>query len=141
VIPDTPSLTLRSTWDPVPRRVSTICVQTEHTERNSHQPLQHQLTTTTQRSCYGPLSGTTRVSRYQKKHSPTHHPDHHSIFISFFHLLRCIASSLFKLHARHQLTHKNYMNVHTLVMLKPDFFRNRLPVGRNRFIPVIERLF
>jgi len=24
----------------------------------------------------GPLSGTTRVSRYQMKHSPTHHPDH-----------------------------------------------------------------
>jgi len=23
---------------------------------------------------YCPLSGTTRVSRYQKKHSPTHHP-------------------------------------------------------------------
>ena len=43
------------------------------------------------------LSGTTWVSRYQKKHSPTHHPDHHPIFISFFHLLRFIASSLFKL--------------------------------------------
>jgi len=48
---------------------------------------------------YDPLSGTTRASRYQKKHSPTHHPDHHPIFISFFHLLRSIASSLFKLHA------------------------------------------
>ena len=48
---------------------------------------------------YGPLSGTTRVSRYQKKHSPTHHPDHHPIFISFFHLLWSIASSLFKLRA------------------------------------------
>ena len=47
---------------------------------------------------YGPLSGTTRVSLYQKKHSPTHHPDHHPVFISF-HLLRSIASSLFKLHA------------------------------------------
>ena len=32
----------------------------------------------------GPLSGTTRVSRYQKRHSPTHHPDHHPVFISFF---------------------------------------------------------
>jgi len=31
--------------------------------------------TTTQQPFYGPLSGTTRVSRYQKKHSPTHHPD------------------------------------------------------------------
>jgi len=40
-----------------------------------------------------------RVSRYQKKHSPTHHPDHHLIFISFFNLLRSIASSLFKLRA------------------------------------------
>jgi len=32
-------------------------------------------------------------------HPPGHHPDHHPIFISFFHLLRSIASSLFKLHA------------------------------------------
>jgi len=48
---------------------------------------------------YGPLSRTTRVSRYQKKHSPTHHPDHHPVFISFFHLLRSIASSPFKLRA------------------------------------------
>jgi len=45
----------------------------------------------------GPLSRTTRVSQYQKTHSPTHHPDYHPIFISFFHLLRSIASSLFKL--------------------------------------------
>ena len=44
---------------------------------------------------YGPLSGTTRVSRYQKKYSPTHHPDRHPIFISFFHLLRSMSSSLF----------------------------------------------
>jgi len=33
-----------------------------------------------QQPFYGPLSGTTRVSRYQKKHSPTPHPDHHPIF-------------------------------------------------------------
>ena len=50
-----------------------------------------------QQPFYGPLSGTTRVSRYQKKHSPTHHPDHHPVFISFYHLPRSIASSLFKL--------------------------------------------
>jgi len=37
------------------------------------------------------------VSQYQKKHSPTHHPYHHPVFISFFHLPRSIASSLFKL--------------------------------------------
>jgi len=41
-----------------------------------------------QQSFYGPLSGTTRVSWYQKIHSPTHHPDHHPIFISF---LQCAA--------------------------------------------------
>ena len=35
----------------------------------------------------------------QKKDSPTHHPDDHPIFISFFHLPRAIASSLFKLRA------------------------------------------
>jgi len=35
------------------------------------------------------------VSRYQKKHSPTHNHDHHPIFISFFHL----PQSLFKLRA------------------------------------------
>jgi len=52
-----------------------------------------------QQPFYVPLSGTTRVSRYQKKHSPTHHPDHHPVFISFFHLLRSTASSLFKLRA------------------------------------------
>jgi len=60
--------------------------------------LEHKFTTQKQ-SFYDPLSGTTRVSQYQKKHSPTHNPDHHPIFISFFHLPRSIASSLFKLRA------------------------------------------
>ena len=55
--------------------------------------------TTQQQPFYGPLSGTTRVSRYQKKHSPTLHPDHHPISISFFHLPWSVASSLFKLRA------------------------------------------
>jgi len=51
------------------------------------------------RPFYGPLSGTTRVSRYQKRHSPTHRPDRHPVFISIFHTLRSIASSLFILSA------------------------------------------
>jgi len=59
----------------------------------------HPDTTTTQQPSYGLLSRTTRVSRYQKKHSPTHHLDHYPIFISFFRLPRSIASSLFKLRA------------------------------------------
>jgi len=34
-----------------------------------------------QQPFYSPLSGTTRVGQYEKKHSPspTHHPDHHPI--------------------------------------------------------------
>jgi len=39
------------------------------------------------------------VSQYQKKHSSTHHPDHHPIIIRFFHLPWSIISSLFKLRA------------------------------------------
>ena len=44
----------------------------------------------------GLLSGTTRVGRYLKKHSPTHtQPDHRTFFISFLYLQRSTASSLF----------------------------------------------
>ena len=47
----------------------------------------------------GVWSGTTRVGRYQKKHSPTHtHPDHQTSFINFLHLLQSIAFSLFSSH-------------------------------------------
>jgi len=53
----------------------------------------HFISTVTQQLFYGPLSGTTWVSWYQKKHSPTHNPDH-PIFISFFHLPRSTASSV-----------------------------------------------
>jgi len=87
-----------------------------------------------QQPFYGPLSGTTRVSWYQKKHSPTHHPDHHPIFISFFHLPRSIASSLFKLHAwqsfcttslirdRHRIYITNIGHVENIKIL--DIFEN-----------------
>jgi len=44
------------------------------------------------------LSGTTWVSRYQKKHSPTHtYRGHQSSLICFHHLLRSMASSPFNL--------------------------------------------
>jgi len=43
----------------------------------------------------GLLSGTTRVGRYQKKHSPTHtHPDHRTSFVTFLHLQRSMACCL-----------------------------------------------
>jgi len=42
------------------------------------------------------LSGTTRVSRYPKKHSATHnYHGHESFLICFFHLIWSMASSLF----------------------------------------------
>ena len=49
----------------------------------------------------GLLSGTTRVGRYQKKHSPTHtHPDHRTSFIIFLHLQRSMAlCSFYELHS------------------------------------------
>ena len=54
--------------------------------------------TTASTHTHGRWSGTTRASRYQKKHSPTHtHPDHRTPFMSFLHLLRSIASSVFSL--------------------------------------------
>ena len=47
-----------------------------------------------------PFTVTAWVRRYQKKHLPTHtHPDHHTSFINFLHLLRSIACSLFNLRA------------------------------------------
>ena len=53
-----------------------------------------------QRPFNGLWSGTTRVGRYQRKHSPTHtHPDHRASFIIFLHLQRSMASSLFNLRA------------------------------------------
>ena len=53
-----------------------------------------------QRPFNGLWSGTTRVDRYQKKHSPTHtHPDQHASFITFLHFQRSMASSLFNLRA------------------------------------------
>ena len=46
------------------------------------------------------LSWTTRVSQYQKKHSPTHtYPGHQLSLICFIHLLRSMASSLFNTRA------------------------------------------
>jgi len=55
-------------------------------------------------SIYGPLSGTIRVSQYQKEsftHSPHTYRDHRPSFINFLHLpvLQSIASSLFSLSA------------------------------------------
>ena len=44
----------------------------------------------------GLWSGTTRVGRYQKKHT---HPDHQTSFINFLHLLLSTASSVFCLRA------------------------------------------
>jgi len=70
-----------------------------------------------QKPFYGALSGTTQVSRYQKKHSPidTYH-DHRPSFVGFLHLLRPIASSLFNLRAWQSFC---TTSVHVLTMIIP----------------------
>ena len=71
--------------------VSLVEHEKEHPDRETHtQPF------------YGPLSRTTRVSRYQKIHSPFTHTyhDHQPSFIRFLHLLRYMVSFLFNLRAR-----------------------------------------
>ena len=77
--------------------------QITHTHARTHARTHahtHTHTHTQAKLFNGPLSGTTRVGQYQKKHSPTHtHPDHQTSFINFLHLLRSTASSLFNLRA------------------------------------------
>ena len=100
-----------------------------------------------QQSFYGHLSVTTWVSRYQKKHSPTYHPDH-PILISFFHLLRSIASSLFKLRAWQSfcttslhvlfglplgLEPSTSYSIHVLITQSVSSFCNTCPYHRNLF--------
>jgi len=66
--------------------------------------LSHCLSLTQKHTCthnlaYWILSATTRISQYQKKHSPSHtYCRHQSSLICFIRLLRFMASSLFNLH-------------------------------------------
>ena len=85
-----------------------------------------------QQPFYGPLSRTTRMSQYQKKHPPTHHPDHHPIFISF-HLLRSVASSLFKLRAWQSFCTTSWSGAlhlifHTFLHPISVFFSQHMPI-------------
>jgi len=87
------------------------------------------------------------VSRYQKKHPCTYF-DHHPIFVSFFHLLRSIASSLFNSHAWQSFCTDSLPGplVYQFVGLEPSIsysihfftqsmssFRNTCPYHRNLF--------
>jgi len=60
-------------------------------------PLIHNIYTHTHTQPFdGPLSGTTRVDRYQKKHSHTRtHPDHQTSFINFLHLVHSTCHLIF----------------------------------------------
>jgi len=61
------------------------------------QPLQHN---NNNNNCFTALCpGLPGWAGTRRNTHPPNHPDHHPIFISFFHLLRSIASSLFKLRA------------------------------------------
>ena len=73
-----------------------ICRENQYNEHIQQQQQQQQQ----QQPFNGPLSGTTRVGGYQKKHSPAHtHPGQRTSFITFLHLQRSTASSLFSLRA------------------------------------------
>jgi len=70
------------------------------------------------------LSGTTHVSWYQKKHSPTHtYCGHQSNLICFLHLLWSMASSLFNLCAWQSFLHN----------LSPSFHRSTSWLGTVHF--------
>jgi len=70
------------------------------------------------------LAGTTRVSRYQKKHSPIHtYRGHQSSLICFVHLIRFMASSLFNPHDWQSFStisiHSNFSLVYILAWHPP----------------------
>jgi len=88
-----------------------ICTSLQTDNQPAPQHSNYTIVQQQQQPFYGPLSGTTLVSRYQKKHSPTHHPDH-PIFISFFYLPRSIASTLLKLRAWQSFCTTSYTTVH-----------------------------
>ena len=91
------------------------------------------------------LSGTTRVSQYEKKHSPTHtYCGHQSSLICFLHLLRSMASSLFNLRAWQSFsTISKFSLVYLLVWHHPlhtlyftqslSSFHSSCPYHRNLF--------
>jgi len=73
------------------------------------------------------LSGTTRVSRYQKKHSPIRtYYGHQSSLICFIHLLSSMASSLFNLHA--------WQSFSTISLQSPSFLWSTSWLGTIHFI-------
>ena len=76
-----------------------VWVSRAHTLQTGY-PVTGKSTELWRRPFNGLWSGTTRVGRYQKEHSPTHtHPDHRASFIIFLHLQWSMASSLFNLRA------------------------------------------
>jgi len=88
------------------------------------------------------LSGTSRVSRYQKKHSPSHtYHGHQSSLICFLHLLWYMASSLFNLHALQSFSIKFSLvyllawhpPLHTPYISSPNLclFSQHMPYHRN----------
>jgi len=90
-------------WKPKPRVFPETFPETVHCQNpgfmccNQHS-LHHVLQLLQPFTALWTSSGTTRVSQYQKKHSPTHtHRGHQSSLICFLHLLRSTASSLFNI--------------------------------------------
>jgi len=79
------------------KSIGSICGTTHCTACCTTNPQQQQLLLQPFMALWT-LSGTSRVSQYQKKHPPTHtYRGHQSSLIYFLHLLRSVACSLFNL--------------------------------------------
>ena len=75
------------------------------------------------------LSGTTQVSRYQKKHPPTHTYRGYQSLICFLHLLRSMASSFFNLRARQSfsaISHQVFIGMAPTTSYSIHFFNQSL---------------
>ena len=64
--------------------LTTTPIVISHSAQQDHGHHHNYMPTTQQQPFYSPLSATTRVSQYQKKHSPTRHPDHHQSLSASF---------------------------------------------------------
>ena len=85
-----------------PKPFSWLCIEkSKPNTKRTHSPIERNVQQQQQQQLpfNGRLSATTRVGRYQKKHSPAHtHPGQRTSFITLLHLQRSMASSLFSLH-------------------------------------------
>ena len=93
-------------------------------------PLIHNIYTNTHK---GPLSRTTWVSWYQKKHSPTHtRSDHQTSFINFLHLVHSTCHLIFFPY-RPGLTSMQHAASHTTTVQPSTHNQRYILIGKHRY--------